>query len=100
MAKTFEGKLTALFRKLEFNGKTYYQCDFVVPETTPGNRFDNLNNRLSSNKLQFYDTGTEEELNAKGFKEKTIFHLINSRNKVFFLTPLFPTQVTIYWRSP
>ena len=74
MAKTFEGKLTALFRKLEFNGKTYYQCDFVVPETTPGNRFDNLNNRLSSNKLQFYDTGTEEELNAKGFKEKTLRH--------------------------
>ncbi len=74
MTKTFEGKLTALFRKLEFNGKTYYQCDFVVPETTPGNRFDNLNNRLSSNKLQFYDTGTEEELNAKGFKEKTIFY--------------------------
>ena len=74
MSKAINEKLTALFRRLTINGKTYYQCDFVVPECEPGSRFDSLSNRLSSNKLQFYDTGTEEELNAKGFKEKTIFY--------------------------
>ncbi len=67
-------KVTALFRKLELNGKTYYQCDFVVPEFIPNERFDNLQNRLDSNKERFFITGTEEQLDKLGVKPKTIFY--------------------------
>ena len=67
-------RVTALFRKLELNGKTYYQCDFVVPEFIPNERFDSLDNRLNSNKEKFYITGTEEQLTQLGVKPHTIFY--------------------------
>ena len=68
-----QGKYTALFRKMELNGNTYYQCDFVVPEFAPNERFDSLQNRMSSDKSQFYVTATEEQLNKRGIKPKNIF---------------------------
>ena len=71
---TRQERVTALFRKLELNGKTYYQCDFVVPEFIPNERFDNLENRLNSNKEKFYITGTEEQLTKLGVKPHTIFY--------------------------
>ena len=73
VVSTMQEKVTALFRKLELNGKTYYQCDFVVPEFAPNERFDSLQNRMSSDKNQFYVTATEEQLNKRGIKPKNIF---------------------------
>ena len=70
-------KFTALFRKLEVNGKTYYKCDFVVPEFIPNERFDSLQNRLSSDKSKFYITATEEQFNKIGVKPNILFYESN-----------------------
>ena len=66
-------KLTALFRKLEIEGKTYYRCDYVGPEIVPNGRYDELNNRLSSDKNIFYVTDTQTQFDKLGFKETNIF---------------------------
>ena len=72
--RSMQEKYTALFRKLEVNGKTYYKCDFVVPEFIPNERFDSLHNRLSSTKSKFYITATEEQFNKIGVKPNILFY--------------------------
>ncbi len=92
-------KMTALFRRLELNGKTYYQCDFVLPEFIPNERFDNLTNRLTSNKNQFFITGTEEQLNKIGIKPKTIFyesnglHVVQDKEEITFVKSKFDEKL-------
>lgn len=90
-----QGKFTALFRKMELNGNTYYQCDFVVPEFAPNERFDSLQNRMSSDKSQFYITATEEQLNKRGIRPKNIFveHngliLVQDKNELTYVSSKF-----------
>ena len=89
-------RVTALFRKLELNGKTYYQCDFVLPEFIPNQkRFDSLENRLNSNKDNFFITGTEEQMDKLGVRPKTIFyeesglHIVNNKDEMSLVSSKF-----------
>ena len=70
---TTNEKLTALFHKLEIDGKTYYECRSVLPSFTPNERFANLQDRQKSDKKDFYLDISFEELSEKGIKAKTFF---------------------------
>ena len=65
--------LTALFHKLEIDGKVYYQCRFIVPEFIPNERFDSILERDKSSKSDFYITAPSDKLLTKGIKENAIF---------------------------
>ncbi len=65
--------LTALFHKLEIDGKVYYQCRFIVPEFIPNERFDSILERDKSDKSDFYITAPSDKLLTKGIKENAIF---------------------------
>ncbi len=66
-------KVTPLFKRLTIDGKEYYKCMFVVPEFTPNERFDSLQNRIDSKKNDFYITASEENLTKRGVKPNVIF---------------------------
>ena len=66
-------KVTALFKRLTIDGKEYYKCMFVVPEFTPNERFDSLQNRIDSKKNDFYITASEENLTKRGVQPNVIF---------------------------
>ena len=94
-------KVTALFRKLRVNDKDYYQCDYIVPEFVPNERFDNLKDRQKSDKVQFYVTTTEEELDKKGIKQNTILyenrglHILKDIDELSIVSKKFDEQSII-----
>ena len=74
MQEENETVVTAIFKRMEVNGKTYYKCMKVVPEFIPDEDCDSLVNRNDSKKNEFYVTATKEKLSKIGVKPNAIFY--------------------------